>query len=163
MEVKKLFQSDSIEIYHQKILQRMKEMENYSNILLPTILYDDNPPEPLKGINCLDELQGVPTSRGLYVGPIKVARSIDDFGKIKEGDIIVIPFSDVSWTPLFSKAKAVISESGGILSHCSIVAREYKIPAVVSVEGVLDLEDGTIAAVDGYTGKISLIEKKNRG
>jgi len=160
IEVNQLFRSDSIEIYQKKIQQRKEEMEKYSDILLPPILYDDNPPEPLRGIDCVDELQGVPTSRGLYVGPVKVARNIDDFDKIEDGDIIVIPFSDVSWTPLFSKVKAVISESGGILSHCSIVAREYKIPAIVSVDGALGLEDGTIVAVDGFTGKISLIDKK---
>ena len=76
--------------------------------------------------------------------------------KIEEGDVLVIPFSDSSWTPLFSKAKAVISQSGGILSHCSIIAREYGIPAVVSVKEALQIEDGTKVTVDGYTRKITL-------
>ena len=62
----------------------------------------------------------------------------------------------MSWTPLFSKAKAIIAESGGTLSHCSIVARGYGIPAVVSVEGCLDLKDGTAVIVDGNTGTISV-------
>jgi pyruvate,water dikinase len=52
----------------------------------------------------------------------------------------------------------VISESGGILSHCSIVAREYNIPAVVSVTGALQLEDNTQVTVDGYEGKILIHE-----
>ena len=79
--------------------------------------------------------------------------------KIKDGDIIAIPFSDVSWTPLFAKAKAVISESGGMLAHCSIVAREYNIPAIVSVNGATLLKDKTLIAVDAFKGKISILKK----
>jgi pyruvate,water dikinase len=61
---------------------------------------------------------------------------------------------------LFSKAGAVIAESGGILSHSSIVAREYGIPAVVSVsQACQQLQDGTIVTVDGYTGTISIEEE----
>jgi phosphoenolpyruvate-protein kinase (PTS system EI component) len=52
------------------------------------------------------------------------------------------------------KAKAIIAESGGMLSHSSIVAREYGIPAVVSVEGALNLKDGTQVLVDGYQGEV---------
>lgn len=160
-EIQNLMASDEkISIYKEKISKRKAEMDKYANIHLPEIIYDDNPPEPLSGIECMDELEGVATSRGIYVGPVKVVKSINDYEKIGEGDVIVIPYSDVSWTPLFSKARAVISESGGILSHCSIVAREYKIPAIVSVNGALDLKDNTIVAVDGNTGKISIIRKE---
>jgi phosphohistidine swiveling domain-containing protein len=77
-----------------------------------------------------------------------------DFDKLQPGDVLVIPFSDVGWTPLFTKAGAVIAESGGILSHSSIVAREYNIPAVVSVPGACQLADDTIVTVDGYRGEI---------
>jgi len=104
------------------------------------------------------DLKGVATSRGHYIGPARIVHGPSDFKKIKVGDVLVIPFSDVSWTPLFSKASAVISESGGILSHCSIVAREYGIPAVVSVTGAIKIVDGTILAVDGYNGKIQIME-----
>jgi pyruvate,water dikinase len=72
--------------------------------------------------------------------------------------VLVIPYSDVSWTPLFAKAGAVISESGGILSHCSIIAREYGIPAVVAVEGVTRIADNTRVIIDGYTGLIQIIQ-----
>jgi pyruvate,water dikinase len=162
-EIKNLISSElSPSEAHQRIQNRRNEMNKYKNIHLPSVLYDDNPPEPVEGIECFEELTGVPTSRGIYVGPVKVAKGIEDNNKIQEGDVLVIPFSDISWTPLFSKAKAVISESGGILSHASIVAREYKIPAIVSVEGVLNLKDGTIVVVDGFTGKISLVNQEKR-
>jgi len=77
-----------------------------------------------------------------------------DFSKVRPGDVLVIPFSDVGWTPLFTKAGAVIAESGGILSHSSIVAREYNIPAVVSVPNACTLQDGRIVSVDGYKGEV---------
>jgi len=60
----------------------------------------------------------------------------------------------VGWIPLFTKAGAVVAESGGMLSHSSIVAREYGIPAVVSVSGVLQLEDNMVVSIDGYKGEI---------
>jgi pyruvate,water dikinase len=79
---------------------------------------------------------------------------MSEFEQLQQGDVLVIPFSDISWTPLFSKAGAVIAESGGILSHSSIVAREYQIPAVVSVPGAIRLTEGMVVTVDGYRGEI---------
>lgn len=75
---------------------------------------------------------------------------------MKDGDVLVVPFSDVGWTPLFARAGAVIAESGGMLSHSSIIAREYGIPAVVSVSGALSLPDDTCVTVDGFTGEITV-------
>jgi len=77
---------------------------------------------------------------------------------MEPGDVLVIPFSDVGWTPLFAKAGAVVAESGGILSHSSIVAREYGIPAVVSVPNACQLQDGTLVTVDGFQGVVSIQE-----
>jgi pyruvate,water dikinase len=85
---------------------------------------------------------------------VKVLTGLQDFDKLQEGDVLVIPYSDVGWTPLFAKAGAVVAESGGILSHSSIVAREYGIPAVVSVAGACRLGDGVCVTVDGYRGEI---------
>jgi pyruvate,water dikinase len=83
-----------------------------------------------------------------------VVCGIGDFAKLENGDVLVVPYSDVGWTPLFAKAGAVISESGGMLSHSSIIAREYNIPAVVSVTGATQLTDHTQVTIDGYKGEI---------
>ena len=131
-------------------------MEEYKGLTLPETIFNDLPKNEIITEKIGNELIGVPTSRGKYTGIAKVVVSIQEFEKIEEGDVLVIPFSDSSWTPLFSKAKAVISQSGGILSHCSIIAREYGIPAVVSVKEALQIVDGTKVTVDGYTGKITL-------
>lgn len=134
------------------IRQRQQEMEASAGIELPTIIYGDDPPPLMPKVG--DRLRGTPTARGYYTGPVRVVRGIADFPKVKPGDVLVIPYSDVGWTPLFAKAGAVIAESGGMLSHSSIIAREYHIPAVVSVSGALELADDTLISIDGYKGEI---------
>jgi pyruvate,water dikinase len=68
-----------------------------------------------------------------------------------------VPHSDVSWTPLFARAGAIVAEAGGMLSHSSIVAREFGIPCVVSAAGACDLPDGTEVVVDGYEGVVTVV------
>ncbi len=140
--------------YTSAIAARKCEMEAYRNIAVPGIIYGDQAP-PVEA-HPGDRLMGIPTSRGYYTGPIKVIKGIQEFHKLEEGDILAIPYSDVGWTPLFAKAGAVIAESGGILSHSSIVAREYNIPAVVSVTGACSLADNLIVTVDGYKGEVTV-------
>jgi pyruvate,water dikinase len=113
---------------------------------------------PLIVFPATGKLNGTPASKGYYWGPVCVIKGVDEFHKLKPGDVIVIPFSDVSWTPLFSRAGAVIAESGGILSHSSIIAREYNIPGVVSVQGAMNLKDGDLVKIDGYKGEITIHE-----
>jgi pyruvate,water dikinase len=132
------------------------DMERYRDILVPTVIYGDTIP-PVREPN-MEVLSGIPTSIGRHTGPVKVVRGIQDFEKVSNGDVLVIPYSDVGWTPLFARAGAVVAESGGLLSHSSIVAREYNIPAVVSVDGATLLPDETLVTVDGHKGEI-LIHK----
>jgi phosphohistidine swiveling domain-containing protein len=132
--------------------QRKKEMELAKDAQLPSVIFGEE--VPLMYATAADKLTGTPTSKGYFTGPVRVVRSLEDFHKPRPGDVLVIPYSDVSWTPLFSQAGAVIAESGGMLSHSSIIAREYNIPAVVSVAGALTLVDDTQVTVDGYKGEI---------
>jgi pyruvate,water dikinase len=141
----------------KRILKRKSEVERYREIALPDIIYDDLPKGALVNATARKEFLGVPTSRGHYIGPARLVRGVRDFDKIQHGDVLIISHSDISWTPVFSKARAVVSESGGILSHCSIVAREYAIPAVVSVKGALTIKDGVRIAVDGYKGIVRVL------
>jgi pyruvate,water dikinase len=78
-------------------------------------------------------------------------------GRADSTGIVVIPFSDVSWTPVFARCGGIISESGGVLSHASIVAREYGIPAITSVSGAMGLPDGTRVSLDGYRGEVKVL------
>ncbi len=158
-EIKKYINNDTgPENIKEIILKRKEDMEASKSYILPEFIYGDKLPDP--EVPYLNKLNGVPTSGGYCTGVVKVISGMADFCKVKEGDIIVIPHSDVSWTPLFKKAIGVIAESGGMLSHSSIVAREYGIPAVVSVLGAMQLEDGTIVRIDGYKGEISILEEE---
>jgi len=140
----------------QMVVKRQQEINAAQDVQLPEIIFGDQPP-PLVPNN-LSRLRGTPTSPGYYSGKTKVIRGIAEFSKLEPGDVLVIPYSDVGWTPLFAKAGAVVAESGGILSHSSIIAREYNIPAVVSVTGALNLPDLTRVTVDGFQGEVIIHE-----
>ncbi|MEO1289136.1 MAG: PEP-utilizing enzyme, partial [Chloroflexota bacterium] len=155
-EIRTIVDNPQDAIQHQEqIATRKQEMAQSKDIVLPETIIGDT----VVPINTTaqKQLQGVPTSRGYYQGPARVVEGIQDFDKVQSGDVLVIPYSDVGWTPLFNKAGAVIAESGGILSHSSIVAREFNIPAVVSVPSACTLLRDTVVSVNGITGEISIV------
>ncbi len=79
--------------------------------------------------------------------------------QLKPGEILVCPGTDPAWTPLFMAAGGLITEVGGMMTHGSVVAREYGIPAVVGVDHATQrLQNGQRIRLDGTTGKIALID-----
>jgi len=145
----------------QDVDMRKREIMEYRDIELPGIIYGDQQPPGTRASN--GSLSGIGASRGYYQGKVKVVRGIRDFKKISIGDVLVIPYSDIGLTPLFAKAGAVIAESGGILSHSSIIAREYNIPAVISVDGACSLDDNTLVTVNGYRGEVIVHDRAAGG
>ena len=98
---------------------------------------------------------GIAVSAGTASGPARLVRTPNDAAHLQPGDVLVAPSTDPGWTPLFLRASAIIMETGGYLSHGSIVAREYGIPAVANVPGILGaLEDGERITVDGSGGRV---------
>ena len=153
-EVRGIVIEQSTKSMRSQVEQRKQEMERCQDIAPPEIIYGDEAPEVQAGAS--DKLEGTPTSRGRYSGPVRAVQGIQDLHRVQEGDVLVIPYADVGWTPLFTRAGAVIAESGGMLSHSSIIAREYNIPAVVSVANACRLANDTIVTVDGYQGEITI-------
>jgi len=142
-----------------RISRRRAEMAAAASIALPEPILGDRVPVMIGSSGASDhELRGLPVSRGVYDGRVAVVRSLDAASSFRDGDVLVVPFSDVAWTPLFSRAGAIIAEAGGMLSHSAIVARELGIPAVVSVGDACALPDGTRVRVDGLEGRISRID-----
>ncbi len=124
-------------------------------MIVPDIVYGDAFVPRTREDVVGDRLTGNPTSRGSARGPARIVRGAADFERVSSGDVIVIPYSDVAWTPLFARAAAVVAEAGGMLSHSSIVAREYGIPCVVSVEHACSaIPDGASLVVDGTSGVV---------
>lgn len=104
-----------------------------------------------------DVLKGVSGNRGKVTGKVCVINDIAEFSKLKKDEILVCKYTDPSWTPLFSLAKAVVSDTGGPLSHSAIVAREYDIPAVLGCGNATKiLKDGQNIIVDGDRGIIQI-------
>lgn len=142
----------------QKIVEQIKQdMLRLKEVPLPTVIYGDNPP-PIVNEAATKTMAGISVSIGVYTGCACVVNNFHEFQKLQQGDVLIIPHSDVSWAPLFTRAGALVSESGGMLSHGSIVAREYNIPAIVSVERATSIADGTLLTVDAHNGLVQIHE-----
>jgi len=140
--------------YRGLVRVRREEMEQTEEIVLPTVIYGDEAPLPERGR--YKNHSGTGTSQGTYTGITRVVRNRNDFVSVTNGDVILIPFSDVSWTPVLVKAGAIVSETGGMLSHCSIIAREMGIPAMVSVPNACAIGSGLTVTVNGSNGILTV-------
>jgi pyruvate,water dikinase len=105
-------------------------------------------------------IKGLGASAGKVTATARVLFSPEDFGKMKQGDVLVAVTTTPAWTPLFTLASAVVTDIGGPLSHSSIVAREYGIPAVLATGGATRrIKDGQTITVDGSAGMVTLDSK----
>jgi pyruvate,water dikinase len=99
------------------------------------------------------QLRGHAGSSGVAQGPARVVRSLGDANKLEPGDILVAETLSSSWTPLFAVVAGVVTDTGGILGHAAVVAREYGIPAVLGTDvGTASIRDGQLVEVDGDRG-----------
>jgi pyruvate,water dikinase len=102
-------------------------------------------------------IKGVPASPGSMTATACVVHGTDDFAKMRAGDVLVAPLTTPAWTILFARASAVVTDVGGPLSHGSIVAREYGIPAVLGTGTATKLiHSGQVITVDGSAGVVTL-------
>jgi rifampicin phosphotransferase len=103
-------------------------------------------------------LTGFGASRGVHTGRARVVRSLDESDKLEPGDVLVCITTAAPWTPLFAIAGAVVTDSGGVISHSAICAREYAIPCVVGTQvATLRIPDGTLVTVDGDAGTVQIV------
>lgn len=102
-------------------------------------------------------LTGIPVSSGSVEGRARVILKMED-ARIEEGDILVTTFTDPSWTPLFVSVKGLVTEVGGFMTHGSVIAREYGLPAVVGVENATrNIKDGQRIRVNETEGYVELL------
>ncbi len=102
-------------------------------------------------------LKGLGTSSGQVTAPACVLYGPEDFPRMKPGDVLVATTTTPAWTPLFAMASAVVTDIGGPLSHSSIVAREYGIPAVMAARNATrHIQSGQMVTVDGKAGTVIL-------
>ena len=102
-------------------------------------------------------IRGVAGSSGVITGRAKVVHSLAEAADLDEGDIIVCDMTLPPWVPLFSIAGAFVTDTGGVLSHCAIVAREFGLPAVVGTKfGSVAIKTGQTITVDGNKGTVRI-------
>jgi len=103
-------------------------------------------------------LHGLAVSAGVVTGRARVILSADAREKVLPGEILVAPHTDPGWTPLFLTAAGLVVDLGGLLSHGSVVAREYGLPAVVNVPSATQIiHTGQLLQVDGNQGVVTLL------
>jgi pyruvate,water dikinase len=103
-------------------------------------------------------LTGIPASPGRYTGPVRIIRSEAEFDRLHGGDVLVCPVTSPVWSVLFPIVGALVTDSGGTLSHPAIIAREFRVPAVVATDvGTARLRDGQVVTVDGTTGTVEIL------
>ena len=100
-------------------------------------------------------VKGMAASPGVYRGRARVIQSLDQASSLKNGDILVARALTPPWTPFFGIVGAIVTNSGGVISHGAVVAREFGIPAVVGTGNGTDIiRDGSIVTVDGTAGEV---------
>ncbi|QHQ61297.1 phosphoenolpyruvate synthase [Anaerocolumna sedimenticola] len=143
------------------IIKRKADCEVNGKLTPPRVMTSDgeiitgeyNTGETPKGA-----LIGIAVSSGVIEGRARIVLNLED-AHIEEGDILVTAFTDPSWTPLFVSVKGLVTEVGGMMTHGAVVAREYGLPAVVSVENATKLiKDGQKIRINGTKGYVEILE-----
>ena len=144
-----------------RIAARRTEIEADAQITPPSVISGD--PDLARSVTLpapevAAYLSGIAGSSGTAQGRARVVNDPADAPAfLGREDILVVPYSDVGWTPLFASIGGIVAETGGQLSHAAIVAREYGLPAVVGVKGATRLiRDGQQLSVDGNRGRVYL-------
>ncbi|MGE3165535.1 MAG: PEP/pyruvate-binding domain-containing protein [Planctomycetota bacterium] len=154
------------------IRRRRREYHRNESLRPPPVvigdwLRDPQPPGPLastpidasSSAGSGETLRGVAVSPGVATGRARVIEHASTTERLEPGEILVAPFTDPGWTPYFIPAAGIVMDLGGLLSHGSIVAREYGIPAVVNVGvGTRRIRTGDWVRVDGERGEVQILE-----
>jgi len=154
-EIKKLLEQSDLEI-SSLIKMRRDEFFKYEYTI---------PPKFLHGSREFDDVfqydqeslsfKGIPASQGILTSKIRVINKIEEISSVQMGEILVVPKTDPGWTPVFSKLGGLITETGGILSHGAVVAREYGVPSVTNITSACQLfKTGQVVTINGYNGTV---------
>jgi len=155
------------------VAARHAELEHWSAVTPPAALGTDYGPPPDNPINrTLGKFFGAPPkpseaadlinrnagSPGKVRAVARVIHTLDEVDRLQPGEVLVTKTTSPPWTPLFATAGAIVTDAGGILSHCAVVAREYRIPAVVGTgRATRAIRDGQLLEVDGDSGTVRIV------
>ncbi|WP_447973864.1 PEP/pyruvate-binding domain-containing protein [Nitrospira sp. Kam-Ns4a] len=149
---------------------RRHEREQEAALEVPDLLEGEHPSFVSPGLiqkgdwSVASVFSGLGVSPGCVTGKARVLRAGQEVAHLDGADILVLPVIDPVWTPLFPLVRGLVAEMGGMLSHGAILAREYGLPTVVNVPGIMDrLQDGDLIHLDGATGQVQVLEKSANG
>jgi len=105
-------------------------------------------------------LEGLAASPGMVEGRARVVQSLDEVDALVDGEVLVCPLTAPSWSIVFARIAAAVSDGGGIMSHAAIVSREYGLPAVVATGvGTKVIRTGDLVRVDGDSGTVTILDR----
>ena len=143
---------------------RRAERDRFANAHVPDTIRDWRAAlsgsDTVSAVASKGALRGTPISGGRVVGPVRFVRSMEDWSRVRLGDILVVSVIDPGMAPLFGVAAGLIAEMGGTLSHGAIIAREYGLPAVANVRGIIArITEGDRILLDADRGEIVIQDR----
>ncbi|GAA4845066.1 phosphoenolpyruvate synthase [Paenibacillus vulneris] len=165
-EVLELTRGRTMAYLQQMIEERKRDYERFQGLTPPRLMTSEG--EIITGSLRRKDvpegaLLGTPVSAGVVEGIARVVLRPDE-AKLNKGEIMIAPFTDPGWTPLFHSAIGLVMEVGGLMTHGAVVAREYGIPAVVGIEGATArIQDGDRIRLDGTRGYVLVLTPNGNG
>lgn len=139
-------------------IERRRQFPELQKMIFDDVVFGIPVPQESPSFTYTGNLSGVPVSQGVVVGQVRVVNSLADASLLKKGEIMVARYTDIGWTPFFSIISGLITEIGSPLSHGAVVAREYGIPAIVSMKGAMqNLETGQKIRLDAVKGEVFIL------
>ena len=151
----------------QELRENIRKNQLYCQIYrentIPGDLFDKRPVLSANKQKKTSNLYGLNASSGWVQGPVRVLEHLADLQDVQAGEILVTRYTDTGWTPVFGKIAGLVTETGGILCHASIVAREYGIPALVCVKGAREqLKTGMIVTLNTYEQCVTIEKEESK-
>lgn len=144
---------------YEQILTRRKEWEQLLKSEQRAPHESSTPLQRKGGPGSRGRLEGLGVSKGLARGRARLAFNLQEASQAKAGEILVAHSADPAWTPMFGLLSGLVLEVGGVLSHASIVAREFGLPAVTSVaKATRFIQNGDLIQLDGEKGTVEILQ-----
>ncbi len=158
-EIGEMLKSENYDYWNKKAKTRQALYPEMKALSFADLVKGIPYPEEAGMTESSSELSGVPVSRGVVEGKVRLVDSLNDARKLKKDEIMVARFTDIGWTPFYSVVSGLITEIGSPLSHGAVVAREYGLPAVVSMKGAMtNLKTGQRIKLDAVKGEVVVLD-----
>jgi pyruvate,water dikinase len=158
-EIGEMLSSENYTYWDEKANARKKIYPELQQLSFPDLNFGIPVPEEVNSTVVSGELTGIPVSRGIAEGRVRLVNSMTEARLLQKDEIMVARFTDIGWTPFYGVVAGLVTEIGSPLSHGAVVAREYGLPAVVSMKGAMSaLSDGQLIKLDAIKGKVTVLD-----